>query len=91
MAARGRAFENDYNSLVQTLVNRGYAVFQPNFRSSTGYGDKYMLAPKSDFGNGRVQADIIEGVQWLVANGVGDKRKLAIMGDSFGGYRRCRR
>lgn len=80
------AFENDYQSLVQTLVNRGYAVFQPNFRSSTGYGDKYMLAPKSDFGNGRVQADIIEGVQWLVANGVGDKNRLAIMGDSFGGY-----
>lgn len=80
------AFENDYQSLVQMLVNRGFAVFQPNFRSSTGYGDKYMLAPQSDFGNGRVQADIIEGVRWLAANGVGDKNRLAIMGDSFGGY-----
>ncbi|MGZ8320731.1 MAG: prolyl oligopeptidase family serine peptidase, partial [Telluria sp.] len=80
------AFDNGYTSLVQLLVNRGVAVFQPNFRASTGYGDKYMLAPKSDFGNGRVQADIIDGVRWLVANGVGDKRRLAIMGDSFGGY-----
>ncbi len=79
-------FDNDYSTLVQLLVNRGYAVFQPNFRASTGYGDKYMTAPKSDFGNGRVQADIIEGVRWLLAKGVGDKNKQAIMGDSFGGY-----
>ena len=79
-------FDNSYSALVQTLVNRGYAVFQPNFRASTGYGDKYLTAPKSDFGNGRVQADIIDGVRWLVAKGVGDKNRLAIMGDSFGGY-----
>lgn len=79
-------FDNDYTSLVQLLVNRGYAVFQPNFRASTGYGDKYMTAPKSDFGNGRAQADIIDGVRWLLAQGVGDKERLAVMGDSFGGY-----
>jgi dipeptidyl aminopeptidase/acylaminoacyl peptidase len=79
-------FDNGYTTLVQLLVNRGYAVFLPNFRSSTGYGGKYMLAPGSDFGNGRVQADIIEGVRYLLANGVGDARRLGIMGDSFGGY-----
>jgi len=79
-------FDSDYTTLVQMLVNRGVAVFQPNFRASSGYGDKYMTAPKSDFGNGRVQADIIDGVRWLLANGVGDKRRLGIMGDSFGGY-----
>ncbi|MET0856060.1 MAG: prolyl oligopeptidase family serine peptidase, partial [Telluria sp.] len=80
------AFDGGYNTLVQLLVNRGVAVFQPNFRASTGYGEKYMRAPKSDFGNGRVQADIIEGVRYLVANGVGDKRRLPIMGDTFGAY-----
>jgi dipeptidyl aminopeptidase/acylaminoacyl peptidase len=80
------SFDNGYTTLVQALVNRGVAVFQPNFRASTGYGDKYMLAPGSDFGNGRVQADIIDGVRWLLANGVGDRKRLAIMGDSFGGY-----
>lgn len=79
-------FDNDYQALVQMLVNRGYAVFQPNFRASTGYGNRYLTAPKSDFGNGRVQADIIDGVRWLLAKGVGDKNRLAIMGDSFGGY-----
>ena len=80
------SFDNGYTTLVQLLVNRGVAVFQPNFRASTGYGDKYMLAAGSDFGNGRVQADIIDGVRWLLANGVGDRKRLAIMGDSFGGY-----
>lgn len=79
-------FDGDYHWLAQWLANRGIAVFQPNFRASTGYGEKYMLAPGMDFGNGRVQADIIEGVQWLLANGVGDKSRLAILGDSFGGY-----
>lgn len=79
-------FDHDYSALVQLLVNRGYAVFQPNFRASTGYGDKYMTAPGSDYGNGRVQADILDGVRWLMASGVGDKDRLAIMGDSFGGY-----
>ncbi|UGQ48832.1 S9 family peptidase [Massilia endophytica] len=79
-------FEGDYMSLVQLIANRGVAVFQPNFRASTGYGDKFMLAPKADFGNGRVQRDIIEGVEWLLANGIGDRSKLGIMGDSFGGY-----
>jgi dipeptidyl aminopeptidase/acylaminoacyl peptidase len=79
-------FDSEYHSLVQWMANRGVAVFQPNFRASTGYGDRFMLAAGEDFGNGRVQKDIIEGVQYLVANGIGDKRKLAIMGDSFGGY-----
>lgn len=79
-------FDNDYSPFVQLLVNRGYAVFQPNFRASTGYGHKYTTAPGSDFGNGRVQADLIDGVRWLLANGVGDKERLAVMGDSFGGY-----
>jgi dipeptidyl aminopeptidase/acylaminoacyl peptidase len=80
------AFDGGYQTLVQLLVNRGFAVFQPNFRASTGYGERYIRAPKGDFGNGRAQADIVEGVKWLVANGVGDPQRLAIMGDSFGGY-----
>lgn len=79
-------FDGDYHWLVQWLANRGVAVFQPNFRASTGYGEQYMLAPGMDFGNGRVQRDVIEGVQWLLAHGIGDKGRLAILGDSFGGY-----
>jgi len=79
-------FDAEYHSLVQWLASRGVAVFQPNFRASTGYGDQYMLAPGMDLGNGRIQRDIIEGVQHLLHNGIGDKSRLAIAGDSFGGY-----
>jgi dipeptidyl aminopeptidase/acylaminoacyl peptidase len=78
--------DGDYSALVQLLANRGYAVFQPNFRASTGYGERYMHAPGADFGNGRVQADIVDGVRWLLAQGVGDARRLGILGSSFGGY-----
>lgn len=79
-------FDGEYDWLAQWLANRGVAAFQPNFRASTGYGEKHMLAAGMDFGNGRVQRDIMEGVQWLLENGVGDKTRLAIMGSSFGGY-----
>lgn len=70
----------------QLLVNRGYAVFEPNFRGSTGFGRDYMLAAEGDFGNGRVQRDIVEGVHALLAEGVGDERRVGIVGASFGGY-----
>ncbi|HZX27441.1 MAG TPA: prolyl oligopeptidase family serine peptidase, partial [Telluria sp.] len=79
-------FESGYEWFVQWMATRGYAVFQPNFRASTGYGDKFMLAPGTDFGNGRVQRDIIDGVRWLTANGIGDRERMAITGGSFGGY-----
>lgn len=78
--------DGGYSALAQLLANRGVAVFQPNFRGSTGYGSRYMLAPGADYGNGRVQADIVNGVRWLLAQGVGDPRRLGIVGASFGGY-----
>jgi dipeptidyl aminopeptidase/acylaminoacyl peptidase len=76
----------DYNASVQLLVNRGYAVFEPNFRGSTGYGRACLLAPRGDFGNGRVQADIVEGTRAMLAAGIGDPRRVGIVGASFGGY-----
>ncbi len=75
-----------YAPLVQWIVNHGVAVFQPNYRSSVGYGDAYAQAAHGQFGNGPAQTDVIDGVQWLLAHGVGDKRRLAIIGESFGGY-----
>ncbi|MCX7512554.1 S9 family peptidase [Frateuria hangzhouensis] len=74
------------SGIAQFLVNRGYAVFEPNFRGSTGYGRRYTLAAQGDFGNGRVQQDIVEGVRWLLGQGVGDARRVGIVGASFGGY-----
>lgn len=75
-------FSND----AQLLANRGYIVLQPNFRGSTGLGRDYMLAAGGDFGNGRVQQDIVDGTRWLLANGVGDPSRAGIVGASFGGY-----
>lgn len=76
----------DYSGIAQFLVNRGYAVFEPNFRGSTGHGLAYMLAPHGDFGNGRVQQDIVEGTRAMLAAGIGDARRVGIVGASFGGY-----
>lgn len=76
----------EYSETTQFLVNRGYAVFEPNFRGSTGFGRNYLLAAKGDFGNGRVQADVVEGTRWLLKQGIGDAQRVAIIGASFGGY-----
>lgn len=81
----GRVNSN-YSALTQFLVNRGYSVFEPNFRASTGYGVNYMLAGHGQFGNGAVQQDLTDGVNYLLAQGIGDREHLAIVGHSFGGF-----
>ena len=75
-----------YDRRVQFLANRGYIVFQPNFRGSTGFGKHYTNSAKNKFGDGRVQQDITDGVLFLLKQGVGDKNRLAIAGHSFGGF-----
>jgi dipeptidyl aminopeptidase/acylaminoacyl peptidase len=75
-----------YDDIAQFLANRGYAVFQPNFRGSTGLGRAYGLAAHGDYGNGRVQQDVIDGVRHLLAQGIGDSRRVGIVGHSYGGY-----
>lgn len=70
----------------QFLANRGYIVFQPNFRASTGLGKAYKLGTKNDFGKGTTHNDIIDGVRFLLVNNIGDKNKLGIAGHSFGGF-----
>ena len=78
--------EDGYSTMSQFLASRGYAVFEPNFRGSTGYGRTYMRAGKQEFGNGRVHRDIVEGTQALLSRGIGDPDRVGIMGSSFGGY-----
>ena len=74
-----------YNSLVQFLANRGYAVLQPNFRASGGYGKKFLNAGDMQWGK-LMQDDITWGVKHLIDTGVADKKRIAIMGGSYGGY-----
>lgn len=74
-----------YDPIVQFLANRGYAVLQPNFRASGGYGKKFMNAGDMQWGL-LMQDDITWGVQHLINEGIVDKSKVAIMGGSYGGY-----
>lgn len=74
-----------YNSTVQFLANRGYAVLQPNFRASGGYGKEFLNAGDLQWGK-LMQDDITWGVKHLIKEGIADKNKVAIMGGSYGGY-----
>ena len=77
--------DSSYSEFTQFLVNRGYSVFEPNFRASTGYGRKYVEQSAGEFGDGLVQQDIIDGVYYLTEHGIGDPDQLGIAGHSFGG------
>ncbi|MCU0640452.1 MAG: S9 family peptidase, partial [Candidatus Krumholzibacteria bacterium] len=74
-----------FNAEAQFLANRGYAVFQPNFRSSTGYGKAFFNAGKKKWGD-EMQNDITDGVNYLIGQGIADPKKVAIYGGSYGGY-----
>jgi dipeptidyl aminopeptidase/acylaminoacyl peptidase len=74
-----------YHTYAQFLANRGYAVLQPNFRGSTGYGKKFLDAGNKEWGD-KMQDDITWGVKHLIAQGVADPKRVGIMGGSYGGY-----
>jgi len=74
-----------YYDAVQWLANRGYAVLQVNYRSSTGYGRKFVEAGFKEWG-GKMNDDLIDGARWLIDRGIADPKKIAIMGASYGGY-----
>jgi dipeptidyl aminopeptidase/acylaminoacyl peptidase len=74
-----------YDTTAQFLANRGYAVLQPNFRASTGYGKKFLNAGNGEWGR-KMQDDITWGVKSLVASGIVDPKRVGISGGSYGGY-----
>ena len=74
-----------YNTFAQFYANRGYAVLQPNFRGSTGYGKKFIDAGNKQWGD-KMQDDITWGVKYLIAEGIADPKRIGIMGGSYGGY-----
>lgn len=69
----------------QFLANRGYAILQPNFRGSTGYGKAFMEKGFGQWGRG-MQDDLTDGVQWLAGEGTIDPKRVCIAGGSYGGY-----
>jgi len=74
-----------YNAFAQFLANRGYAVLQPNFRGSTGYGKRFIDAGNKQWGD-KMQDDVTWGAKYLIAQGIADPQRVGIMGGSYGGY-----
>jgi dipeptidyl aminopeptidase/acylaminoacyl peptidase len=74
-----------YDTMAQFLSNRGYAVLQPNFRASTGYGKKFLNAGNGEWGR-KMQDDITWGVKALIADGTVDAKRVGMSGGSYGGY-----
>ncbi len=74
-----------YDEWAQMLANKGYAVFQPNYRGSRGLGKAYWMAGDNKWGL-EMQDDVEDGMQALVERGIADPERLAIFGWSYGGY-----
>jgi dipeptidyl aminopeptidase/acylaminoacyl peptidase len=74
-----------FDSEVQFLANRGYAVLQINYRGSGGYGYAFLKAGQREWG-GKMQNDLTDGVKWAVAQGITDAAHVGIYGASYGGY-----
>ena len=74
-----------FNRAHQWLANRGYAVLSVNFRGSTGFGKSFVNAANLQWG-ATMHDDLIDAVEWAVAQGIAQRDKVAIMGGSYGGY-----
>lgn len=74
-----------YDSIVQLWANRGYAVLQPQFRGSAGFGRTHMEAGVGEFA-GRMHDDLLDAVDWAIARGNADPERIGVFGGSYGGY-----
>jgi dipeptidyl aminopeptidase/acylaminoacyl peptidase len=74
-----------WNPDSQFLASRGYAVLEPVFRGSTGYGYRYFHAGWKQWGLA-MQNDVADGTRWAIAQGIADPKRICIAGASYGGY-----
>ena len=74
-----------FDPLTQLLASRGYAVLKVNYRGSAGYGNRFREAAVGELA-GRVQEDVEDATEWAVREGHGDRARLVVLGDSFGGF-----
>lgn len=75
----------DFDWRAQFLATRGYAVLQPQFRGSSGFGSRLQRAGKEQWA-GAVLDDVIDGVQHLIDQKVADGSRICIIGEGYGGY-----
>jgi dipeptidyl aminopeptidase/acylaminoacyl peptidase len=78
-------WQDSFEAWGQMLVSRGYAVFYPNVRGSTGYGWQFLESNRADWGGGDFK-DVMAGADFLIQRGVADADRLGIGGWSYGGY-----
>ena len=74
-----------YNPEIQLLANRGFAIIQPNYRGSGGYGDWFERLGYRQWGRA-MQDDLTDAVKWAVETGLADPARVVILGASYGGY-----
>lgn len=75
-----------FDWLAQFFANRGFAVLQPNFRGSDGFGASFEKAGHGQWGRGVMQHDVTDAVGALVRGGIADPERICIVGASYGGY-----
>ena len=75
-----------YDWRVQYLVSQGYAVVQPQFRGSRGWGKSFMHAGNRQWGTGVMQTDVYDCIPWLLEQGIATRDRVAVFGGSYGGY-----
>jgi len=83
--ADGNHFEADWYQWDRLAATQGWLVFEPNYRGSAGYGDKFLMGIVPQIVS-RPGKDILEGVDALVKDGIADPNRLAVGGYSYGGY-----
>jgi len=76
---------SDFDWWAQYFASRGYAVLQPQFRGSGGFGYDFRRAGRQEWA-GKMQTDLVDGVNDLAAKGVVDPKRVCIVGASYGGY-----
>jgi dipeptidyl aminopeptidase/acylaminoacyl peptidase len=74
-----------YDGEAQWMANRGYLCVQVNYRGSTGYGKNFVNAGDHEWG-GKMHDDLLDAIDYLIAEGTSDPEKIAIYGGSYGGY-----
>lgn len=74
-----------FRSMFQYILAKGYNIFCPNFRGSTGYGSSFVKLVEQDWGEGP-RKDCLAGMDWLFEQGISSREKLFVMGGSYGGY-----
>jgi len=75
----------EFDWWVSFLTSRGYAVLQPQFRGSEGFGHAFETAGDGEWG-GKMQSDVYDGVRYLIQQGIVDPSRVCIVGASYGGF-----